>query len=149
MMVLRWVRSLTRFVLGGVLITPVVALPIAVLLDRGPGGETRLSPHVFPLVLWLFDDFAWTCARNSLIFAVLVSLLSLAPDVYTIVVSKTDFENSAVRGVVVVADQSQTLHFVLKPTPKTIATVKTRSTMDVVRAGCQLHAGDLPHLAAH
>jgi ABC-type Fe3+ transport system permease subunit len=78
MLVLRWLRSLARFVLGVVLIAPVVALPLAVLLDRGPDGEARLSPHVFPLVLWLFDDFAWTCARNSLIFAVLVSLLSLA-----------------------------------------------------------------------
>ena len=78
MLVLRWLRSLARFVLGVVLIAPVVALPLAVSLDRGPAGETRLSPHLFPLVLWLFDDFAWTCARNSLIFAVLVSLLSLA-----------------------------------------------------------------------
>ena len=69
MLVLRWLRSLARFVLGVVLIAPVVALPLAVLLDRGPAGETRVSPHLFPLVLWLFDDFAWTCARNSLIFA--------------------------------------------------------------------------------
>ena len=78
MLVLRWIRPLARFVLGVVLIAPVVALPLAVLLDRGPDGEAGLSPHVFPLVLWLYDDFAWTCARNSLIFAVLVSLLSLA-----------------------------------------------------------------------
>ncbi len=78
MMVLRWLRSLARFVLAIVLFAPVVALPLAVTLDRGPGGETRLSPHLFPLVLWLFDDFAWTCTRNSLVFATLVSLLSLA-----------------------------------------------------------------------
>ena len=68
MLVLRWLRSLARFVLGVVLIAPVVALPLAVLLDRGPAGETRLSPHVFPLVLWLFDDFAWTCAAQQLDF---------------------------------------------------------------------------------
>jgi ABC-type Fe3+ transport system permease subunit len=78
MMVLRWLRSLAKFVLGVFLIAPVVALPLSVMLDRGPGGETRLSPHLFALVLWLFDDFAWTCARNSLIFATLVSLFSLA-----------------------------------------------------------------------
>ena len=77
MLVVRWLRSLARLVLGVVLLSPVVALPLALLLDRGPAGETRISPHFFPLVLWLFDDFAWTCARNSLIFAILVSLLAL------------------------------------------------------------------------
>ena len=78
MLVFRWLGSLARGVLGVVLIAPVVALPLAVLLDRGPDGETRTAPHLFPLALWLFDDFAWTCARNSLIFAGLVSLASLA-----------------------------------------------------------------------
>ena len=63
------------------------------------------------------------------------SLLSLAPDVYTITVAKTGFETTATRGVVVLADQTQSLRFVLNPAPKTIATVKTRSTLDVVRPG--------------
>ncbi len=73
----RLVRSLIRFVLAIRALSPVVALPLALVLDRGPDGETRVLPHFFALVLWLFGDFAWTCARNSLIFAVLVSLLSL------------------------------------------------------------------------
>jgi ABC-type Fe3+ transport system permease subunit len=76
MLVVRWLRSLVRFALGLVLLSPVVALPVAVLLDRGPAGETRISPHLFSLVLWIFDDFAWTCSRNSLIFATVISLLS-------------------------------------------------------------------------
>ena len=65
----RWFRAMARVVLGLILLAPVVALPLAVSFDRGPAGEARLSPHLFPLVLWLFDDFAWTCARNSVIFA--------------------------------------------------------------------------------
>ena len=49
----------------------------AILVDEGPLGEARASSHFFPLVLWLFDDFAWTCARNSVIFALVVSVSSL------------------------------------------------------------------------
>ena len=49
----------------------------AILVDEGPTGEPRLSSHFFPVVLWVFDDFAWTCARNSLIFAIVVSVSSL------------------------------------------------------------------------
>lgn len=78
MVIVRWLRSLVMLVLGLLLVSPVVALPLAVLVDRGPVGEARIAPHLFPLVLWLFDDFAWTCSRNSLIFAATVSLLSLA-----------------------------------------------------------------------
>ena len=80
MLVVRWLRFLARVFLGRALLLPVVALPLAVLVDRGPAGETRISPHLFPLVLWLFDDFAWTCARNSIIFATIVSLLSVGVD---------------------------------------------------------------------
>ena len=65
MMVLRWLRSLARFALGISLLLPVIALPLSVWLDRGPAGEARISPHFFPLVLWLFDDFAWTCALQQ------------------------------------------------------------------------------------
>ena len=36
-------------------------------VDRGPDGEPRFS--LFPIALLAFDPFAWTCARNSLIFA--------------------------------------------------------------------------------
>ncbi len=58
-------------------LAPAIALVTAILVDEGPTGEARASSHFFPLVLWIFDDFAWTCARNSLTFAVLVSLGSL------------------------------------------------------------------------
>jgi iron(III) transport system permease protein len=72
-----WLRASTRAGLGVALGMPILALPLAVLWDRGPRGETRVSAHLFPLALWLLDDFAWTCARNSLVFAVAVSTLSL------------------------------------------------------------------------
>jgi ABC-type Fe3+ transport system permease subunit len=82
MRVFRWLRSLARGVLGAVVLAPVVALPVAIFVDRGPAGETRFSPHLFPIALWIFDDFAWTCARNSVIFAVVVSIASLAGGVF-------------------------------------------------------------------
>jgi ABC-type Fe3+ transport system permease subunit len=77
MLVSRWMRTLARFGLGVILIAPAVALPATVLWDRGPAGDVRVSHHFFPVALWLFDDFAWTCARNSIIFAVAVSIMSL------------------------------------------------------------------------
>ena len=40
-------------------------LLVAILVDEGPSGEARASSHFFPLVLWLFDDFAWTCAARA------------------------------------------------------------------------------------
>ncbi|MGC1380777.1 MAG: carboxypeptidase regulatory-like domain-containing protein [Candidatus Baltobacteraceae bacterium] len=63
------------------------------------------------------------------------SLLSLAPDTYTIVVSKPGFVPSTTAGISVLADQVQSLRFPLVAALKTIATVKTRSSMDVVRPG--------------
>ena len=53
------------------------ALVAAILVDEGPTGEPRASSHFFPVVLFLFDDFAWTCARNSVIFALVVAASSL------------------------------------------------------------------------
>ncbi|MBV8372258.1 MAG: TonB-dependent receptor, partial [Candidatus Eremiobacteraeota bacterium] len=63
------------------------------------------------------------------------AFLSLAPDTYTIVVSKQGFETSTTAGISVFADQALNLHFRLAPSLKTIATVTTRSTMDVVKPG--------------
>jgi ABC-type Fe3+ transport system permease subunit len=77
MRVFGWLRWLAMGVLGAVLLAPSLALPMAVFVDRGPAGEARISTHLFPMALWIFDDFAWTCARNSVIFAVVVSLASL------------------------------------------------------------------------
>ena len=63
------------------------------------------------------------------------SLLSLAPDTYTIAVSKPDFVPSVTAGVTVLADQVQSFRFALVEALKTIATVRTRSSMDLVRPG--------------
>ena len=49
--------------------------PFSWIADRP--ANRGFSPHLFPIALWIFDDFAWTCARNSVIFAVVVSLSSL------------------------------------------------------------------------
>jgi ABC-type Fe3+ transport system permease subunit len=105
MLVIRWLRFLARVFLGLALLLPVVALPLAVLVDRGPAGETRVSPHLFPLVLWLFDDFARTCARNSIIFATIVSLLSVGVGgVLGWVIARQRFWGRALlRGVVISA----------------------------------------------
>ncbi len=70
-------RTLFRCLLCVFQAAPAVALLVAMLVDEGPTGEARASAHFFPLVLWLFDDFAWTCARNSVVFALLVSVASL------------------------------------------------------------------------
>jgi iron(III) transport system permease protein len=58
-------------------LVPWIALVLAAVLDRGPQGETRFSAHFLPVVLWVYDDFAWTCARNSVVFAGVVTLISL------------------------------------------------------------------------
>jgi iron(III) transport system permease protein len=57
------------------LLVPVVAILLAVLVDRGPSGTTRLS--LFPLALVALDPFASTCVRNSLIFATISSFAAL------------------------------------------------------------------------
>ena len=77
MRLFEWPRTLTRWLFSGLQLAPAVALLVAILVDMGPSGEPRVSAHFFPLVLWLFDDFAWTCARNSAIFAIAVSVGSL------------------------------------------------------------------------
>ena len=73
----RWLPVATRCLLGLIQAAPLAGLLVAVMVDRGPEGESRLSSHLLPLVLWIFDDFAWTCARNSLAFA-LVGVARLA-----------------------------------------------------------------------
>ena len=63
----RWLRALARGLLRLILLVPIVALLLAVLVDRGPSGNARLS--LFPMAIVALDPFAWTCFRNSLIFA--------------------------------------------------------------------------------
>ena len=63
------------------------------------------------------------------------SLLSLAPDTYTITVTRPGFQSTTVAGISVLADQVQSLRFKFNPALETIATVTTRSSMDVVKPG--------------
>ncbi len=62
-------------------------------------------------------------------------MLSLAPETYTISVSKRGFETSALTGISVFADQLQTLRVTLAPSLQTIAHVTARSSMDLVKSG--------------
>jgi ABC-type Fe3+ transport system permease subunit len=71
----RWLRALAKGFLRLILLVPVVAILLAVLVDRGPSGTPRLS--LFPLALVALDPFAWTCLRNSLIFATISSFAAL------------------------------------------------------------------------
>ncbi|MEO9263431.1 MAG: TonB-dependent receptor, partial [Candidatus Baltobacteraceae bacterium] len=61
--------------------------------------------------------------------------VSLAPDTYTLSVSSAGYEPVAESGVSVFADQNQTLTVAIKKSLKTIATVTSRSPMNVVRPG--------------
>ena len=63
------------------------------------------------------------------------SMLSLAPDTYTIAVSKQGFDTTTITGISVFADQLQTLRVTLTPSLRTIARVTARSSMDVVKSG--------------
>src|SRR5580700_2709551 len=63
------------------------------------------------------------------------SMLSLAPDTYTIEASKAGFETSTITGVSVFADQVQTIRVTLAPSLRTIARVTARSSMDLVKSG--------------
>src|SRR5580700_7552070 len=63
------------------------------------------------------------------------ALLSLAPETYTITVSKDGFDTASLTGVSIFADQLQTMRIVLAPSLRTIAHVTARSTMDLVKSG--------------
>src|SRR5579883_1305216 len=71
----RWQRAAARGAVGMLAVLPAIALVLAVLVDRGPDGEPRVS--LFPAALLAWDPYAWTCARNSLIFAGSLTALSL------------------------------------------------------------------------
>ena len=59
-----------------VLAVPALGLVPAAFLDRGPGGEVRLSS--LPIALAMLDPFVWQCARNSSAVAGVVALGSAA-----------------------------------------------------------------------
>ncbi len=71
----RWARAAIRVIAGALAVLPAAALGLAVLIDRGEDGALR--PPWFPLALFASDPFAWTCVRNSLIFATAVTGVSL------------------------------------------------------------------------
>ena len=75
MLVFRGIKALARGSLGLVTVLPVATLVLGVFVDRGPGGEARLS--FFPMALLALDPFVWTCAQNSVIFAGLVTATAL------------------------------------------------------------------------
>jgi ABC-type Fe3+ transport system permease subunit len=72
---LRGFRAILRAPSRLVLVAPLLALFLSVLMDRGSDGEGRLSR--FPLALLAVDPLVPTCARNSIVFAVALSLSSL------------------------------------------------------------------------
>src|SRR5438105_3985991 len=72
---IRWWRAAARGILGGLTVVPALAMVLAVLVDRGPSGAVRIS--LFPMALLTLDPFVWTCARNSVIFAVVLTMVSL------------------------------------------------------------------------
>ena len=63
------------------------------------------------------------------------AFLSLAPDTYTLQVEKEGFSNQSITGVVIFADNSQTLAITLQPQLKTIANVTSRAASAIVKAG--------------
>ncbi len=63
------------------------------------------------------------------------SFISLAPDSYTVSLDKQGYDPLSTAGVMVLADQTQTLTFDLTRSLKTIGRVQARSTSDVVRPG--------------
>jgi ABC-type Fe3+ transport system permease subunit len=71
--------DVTGRILGASLLCALLVLGLAewpaAFLDRGATGAVRVS--IFPLALTLFDPFVWSCVRNSLLIAGMVSAGSL------------------------------------------------------------------------
>jgi Carboxypeptidase regulatory-like domain/TonB dependent receptor len=63
------------------------------------------------------------------------AFVSLAPDEYTVSVEKTGYESATYPGVTVFADAQQTLSLAMHKSLTTIASVKSRASSDLVRAG--------------
>ena len=63
------------------------------------------------------------------------AFVSLAPDEYTISLSKTGYASGSYPGVAVFADASQTITLALRPALRTIASVKSTSGSSLVRSG--------------
>lgn len=63
------------------------------------------------------------------------TFLSLAPDTYTVSVSKENYNPTTYPGVTIFADQSQTLALTMQKGLKTIATVGARASGNLVKSG--------------
>jgi ABC-type Fe3+ transport system permease subunit len=71
----RSVRGFARGIAGLVAAAPLFALLVAAFVARSPAGDTTVS--AFPIGLLSLDPFVWTCIRNSVIFAGLVTATAL------------------------------------------------------------------------
>ena len=67
-------------------------------------------------------------------------LLSLAPDTYTLSLSKFGYQSISIGGTVVFADQTQQVSYTLSKTLKTIASVTSQAGSSLVKSGV---GGDL------
>ena len=63
------------------------------------------------------------------------AFVSLAPDEYTITVAHAGYDNASLSGIAVFADASQIVPISMRKSLKTIATVTSRSTGELVRSG--------------
>ena len=63
------------------------------------------------------------------------SFISLAPDTYTVTLSKDGYDTSSVAGVTVVSDQTQSFNFELNKTAKTLALIHVRAAAGIVHPG--------------
>src|SRR5262249_27530768 len=72
---IRWWRAGARGMLGVLATMPSLALVLAVVFDRADEGPVRFSMR--PMALSVLDPFVWTCARNSVIFAVVLTTAML------------------------------------------------------------------------
>ncbi len=63
------------------------------------------------------------------------AFVSLAPDEYTITAEKSGYDNVSIAGVAVFADASQIVPVSMRKSLKTIATVTSRTSGDLVRSG--------------
>ena len=75
MLGIRWSRAGARGILGALAIVPALALVLAVVFDRAGEGDVRFS--LLPMALAALDPFVWTCVRNSVIFAIVLTAASL------------------------------------------------------------------------
>ena len=71
--VLRWLIGWSLLTL---LVVPAWALAPALVVDRGPEGEARLS--ALPAALVIFDPAVGRCVRNSVVAAALVTVAALS-----------------------------------------------------------------------